>query len=808
MATQSKSESQIEQIVNSIVDFVNYQFQYLDSACFRVAVNKQYKNILIAKEKDSQPSDSIFTPFTTTKQEYQDKINTFDTSKVYIPAAYSVFTSDLPGSQANLSQCLRQTNVQKTTATSSQQSPKDTVVTPNYTYQSTPFDRRLDRESINSNNVSVLKTPMSTRFAEAATVGFVVSEKTIENNASQADIQKLKDKRNADLQTLINDNYYIGVPSLINDYALIKLYGSEGGQKIVNRKNQRRWYEVDSQIGENGSLIYNFASTPTTTNIISWGNADPYGRTPYSFQDFVFCKYWNKIQNNRMITLRRFPAPILDNMNFPGMDGGTDHGAASSSDVSTGINGNKLDQNSTISGGSSSKVTFPPMATAVTFFGEETGNTLNSILKFTTGYKWSDVQSSVWNVNNESTPDSDAGPGKLFGGLTKFANMLNIASGNWGGSELVANNGMMPPDPYENGPYENRIKGPVNRIDSVKKREPGLEFKMEGLNLVFEYVARPVGGVNPKAALLDILANFFVMGSASAIFFGGQHRFMGQPAKYPFLGGNNGIEKWYRGDPIGWSGDAVKSFTNSVKVGGSGLFESAKAFFSNLFSGGGDGIFGAVEGLFTGASGNVLKNAIASKTAGQIPYLSGLRALLIGEPVGEWHLTIGNPLNPIALIGNLICTTMDVEFNEELGPDDFPTEMKITIHLEHGMARDADSISSIFNRGYGRIYDLPDGFRGTADGQTKVDKYTKNNVTTGTMPNGRQGFIANSGTTGRNLDKPALINNQMHSNISVWNRNPFAGSVSPNVNLSANQTADLFRSQYRQTDWVAQRSLQ
>ena len=43
-----------------------------------------------------------------------------------------------------------------------------------------------------------------------------------------------------------------------------------------------------------------------------------------------------------------------------------------------------------------------------------------------------------------------------------------------------------------------------------------------------------------------------------------------------------------------------------------------------------------------------------------LPHINGMGALLIGEPVGEWHLTVGNPLNPIMVCGNLICEKMQV----------------------------------------------------------------------------------------------------------------------------------------------------
>jgi hypothetical protein len=98
--------------------------------------------------------------------------------------------------------------------------------------------------------------------------------------------------------------------------------------------------------------------------------------------------------------------------------------------------------------------------------------------------------------------------------------------------------------------------------------------------------------------------------------------------------------------------------------------------------------------------------------------------LLTGEPTGNWHLTLGNPLNPMMVVGNLICKKMDVQWGDELGPDDFPLELKVTYTLEHAMARDKAGIQSMFNRGAGKIYKLPDYVRSVSDYESKVDNFT------------------------------------------------------------------------------------
>jgi hypothetical protein len=458
--------------------------------------------------------------------------------------------------------------------------------------------------------------------------------------------------------------------------------------------------------------------------------------------------------------------------------------------------------------GNNTKVLFPPMATAVTYFGEETGNDLSNLLKFTTGVNWTDVKSDVWQVGAQETTDVETGPGKMFGSLTKMSQVLNVAGGNFD-PKLLMNSGNLPPDPYKDGPYENRILGPVNRIDSVKKREAGLAFTWSGLDIEFEYCSRPIGGVNPKAILLDILGNFLVIGSASAVFFGGQHRFMANPAKYPFLGGNKGIEQWYSGNPVGWAGSTLEQFVSSGKTATGKANDSMTGFFDSLFSGKGfsmGNLLNSVTSLLkTGATGNLITGYLAEKTAGQVPYLTGMKALLTGEPVGEWHITIGNPLNPIAMIGNLICMGVEVEFGKELGPDDFPTTIKFKVKLDHGMPRDKDAIQSIFNRGMGRIYDLPDEFLGTADKQTKVDKYTAKSSITGTA-GPIVGWLSSSGTAGGNSGPSAISETSNSGKNSVYAAHVKFQTISPNSSIYNDQNV-MLRSSYRSVDWVALKSL-
>jgi hypothetical protein len=85
--------------------------------------------------------------------------------------------------------------------------------------------------------------------------------------------------------------------------------------------------------------------------------------------------------------------------------------------------------------------------------------------------------------------------------------------------------------------------------------------------------------------------------------------------------------------------------------------------------------------------------------ASALPDFIQKRAAVHNIETGNWHLTIGNPMNPIMRIGNLACEGCTCSFNDELGPDDFPTEMTFDVKLKPMMPRDGKAIRRMFNIG-------------------------------------------------------------------------------------------------------------
>jgi hypothetical protein len=348
------------------------------------------------------------------------------------------------------------------------------------------------------------------------------------------------------------DNY--GIASIVNPYTLTKLCGGliltskdrNAERTIENRlydiRDQRRFYDKSVETQDDVLSITN----PTTTNIITYSNKDPWGRTPYFFQDFVFCKYWNIIPNNRLITLRKYHAPVYDNLQFAEM----------------------YDE-----GGKPDNIPFAPIATVLTYFGEETGNTLQALTSFTTGVKWQEITNDINNVTGDSgdnpraTIDNMFSNGSGFTGATSEIVQGIFNKGNLLTSKLISFGkftGLLSPNGYSKNQeqkivdmynaanvdptdnlYNNKIIGPVNRINATKARDAGITFDHK-LSLTCEYVSRPIGGVNTKAAMLDILANCMEIASVDAMFWGGGYKFMINPHTYPFK--NNPFTNRIMGD--------------------------------------------------------------------------------------------------------------------------------------------------------------------------------------------------------------------------------------------------------------------
>ena len=394
-------------------------------------------------------------------------------------------------------------------------------------------------------------------------------------------------------------------------------------------------------------------NNPTASKIIEMTSSTMGYR--YNYADFAMTKYYNRMPNNMMITLRRFAFPTPDDIISP---------------KATGDNGGSVD------------VPQPDIARAVTWMGGPTGNELSDILSFGHGFNWKEVSAAVQTLNSQKSGKSGE-----VGAIINSNRFLSAAASVNAGENPVerarreANGGF---DAFSET-YPNHVFGPLNVIKDMLVRDQGLKFDNE-FTLKFEYELRDLGGANPKILMLDQLSNILALTYNNAPFWGGSVRYIGDGTIAKPLGNIQHIR----------DGNYKKFFESVVSD----------------FSGGvGGSIMDDIKGLFEGKSSKILNNMIGGSLMKMFNTPQGgqaVNSLLTGDPTGQWHLTVGNPLNPIMVIGNLACTDTKVNFEGNIGPHDFPEKMVVTVTLKPGRPRDKAEIESMFNAGRGRFYLQPD----------------------------------------------------------------------------------------------------
>ena len=402
------------------------------------------------------------------------------------------------------------------------------------------------------------------------------------------------------------------------------------------------------------SITYSHVIEPSTENLCNpemWVGDEQF---MYDWTDFMYCtNQGEQASNNYLITLRRFPMPVWDS-------------------------GKIVDQDS-------SKQFMTPIARAVTWVTDD-DNKLSSVLGMDWKYNWKDLEASVNEVQDNSTNQGEDLE-QAIPGLSKLGKVFEFINGPNEG-ERAAQEEYVKYDPYQNGPLANQPKGPVNSITKTKMRDVGLEFT-NTITLKFNYSLYSLGSINSQKAALDIIANMLSLTYSNAGFWGGANRFFKNVHDNYFSNDRSMMSAFNKGD----FGGLLTSFKSQFDT----AFSKVGDFLTNLVS----DPKKALEGLLNKGAKHFLQTASAK----QRPGVLGFKSLLTGEPVGEWHLVIGNPFNPIAMIGNLIVTSCKFEFADgQLGPDDFPHEMSFTITLEHGKPRDKGDIESIFNKGQGRLH--------------------------------------------------------------------------------------------------------
>ena len=449
--------------------------------------------------------------------------------------------------------------------------------------------------------------------------------------------------------------------SIANKYALFNFQGFYGDLQSSQANN---FSDKDNAARKLMGGVN--AQNVTIPRIINYFD-EKYPKIGYKPSDFLYSKYYKKIPVNHLVTLRRFPTAIPDNIynyNIRPKGGGADDS----------VDGTQI-----------------AGVTAVTYLGETAGNQLGEIMSMSYGLNYKEIESKM-----EEIDTGGAGGGytqqpfyNKLGGIGKA--VTDAAKNVSAGAKYRAQNGAGSSTADRLGTtYANFVLGPVNVVDKTTIRDRGLKFE-NNFTLNFEYELKSLSYVNPKIAMIDIISNMLTMSTNNAQFFGGGHRYYGSAG---YVASQFGDPSMLRsGNFSGYLGSVV----NDVETGFKGLFGTSDGGFDA------NSIVDGLKKVGTTLLGNMMGGFLSEQVGGQTG-TQATTAFISGEPTGDWHVTVGNPLNPIVMMGNMICENTKMTMGAGLGYDDFPMEVKFEVDMKHGKPRDKGDIENMFNAGQGRIY--------------------------------------------------------------------------------------------------------
>ena len=438
-------------------------------------------------------------------------------------------------------------------------------------------------------------------------------------------------------------------------------------------------------------------SEQRATSLVGGACISELGVAKYRYIDFMFCRDLGKIPNNHLLTLRKFTRPVGDNINTRLPKSDTPYNFNQSMDVGR----------------------------LVTWFGNG-DNKLEDIIKYNYVATFKQFDSKIQPVDSQEDEESTGIIGKMVNTINLRYNQA-MSQGRTGAHNFISQLGgrylstsfanFARGGQYERHeiftPYDNhKVYEPKNTIQSTHVYEGKLTFSQE-FTIKFSYKLRAYDNINPRAAFLDLIGNILAVTYRSGTFWGGSRMFRGAPPnKVGTAKVNAFLDRTF--DTLGGIGNnllsgnldiggTLGSIWGAVKQIASDAFNTAKSLALGNTSTKGKSplqVIGAIvkhTGLWSGVQG-MIKNGLGR------PAVYALDSLLTGDNVGLWHLTIGNPRNPIMSIGNLIIDKSEITQSGPLGLDDFPTDLMVSVSLKHGRPRDSAEIQKMYTKGSGPIY--------------------------------------------------------------------------------------------------------
>lgn len=395
----------------------------------------------------------------------------------------------------------------------------------------------------------------------------------------------------------------------------------------------------------------------SVAELIKWSEAYPALQLRY--QDFVFSKNVGILPNNRLVILRRFKHGAPDNLFDYYRDAeGVEFAGRPLSTMVTWVKPDK---------------DFFSLS-----FAEGWDSKTGDFFSFMKGKKAGDEDSAfrfdLYNLGDNSlffallsSLEGDDKSGNAIKGTDGFAlgrdkvgNFLNEPGGN---PNLIRKAGM-------------------RRIGGDNSLNSDIRFDIE-----FEFEMRYMQGVDPGVLMLDLISNCARMGTSVA-----QFRFdieyLQSETIQRIINGDFEIEiQGLFSKMTDTVGSLTKDFVNML----GGIYDTVSKGVVEVFQNGdkaGEVLTQASQHIFSRYRENI-KNALAAET---------------GIASASWHITIGNPKNPIVSCGDLMMDGSVLTLGKELGYNDFPNTFTYAVTLKSARERGRNEIERIFNAGRGRFY--------------------------------------------------------------------------------------------------------
>lgn len=529
-----------------------------------------------------------------------------------------------------------------------------------------------------------------------------------------------------------------------------------------------------NDVSKKGMFDYYDTSDCSIKKLVQLSNAynSELGQARYRYTDFMYCRDLGKVSNNHLITLRKFPYPVGDNIFELTSPMYRTNNSLGDYDIPGDV------------------------GRLITWFGTEE-NKLDDILKYNYRSTWKELNAKIQELDSKEDNQERGIVGKVLntfnpaynemaaGGFAGTNHLFNYIGGRLGvpltlhagdNQEVLRN--------YDN----NKVYEPKNTVQNTHIYEGKLQFEHE-FTLTFNYKIRAYENINPKSAMLDLLGNIYEVTYKRGKFWGGEQKIVGPPPN---------VQGWKKANAfIDESWDKLGGFLKSL-VNGTANLGDILSQISSAASGLVNQATQAGEKIVNGKGNEVLQNLaeqlgnfndkykISQALKGSLknalgrPALYAFDSLLPDGLSGLWHVTIGNPRNPIMSIGNLILTNASVQHYGPLGIDDFPTELKVTVTLKHAKGRDLTSISKMYTRGISSIY-LSNARNALADFYPQPTTSGSGNI---------NAVEREQAEVRKRNSNPDTMNNTIN-NVNIENINDFAQNSAQNVRYNSNYEFNL-----------------